>query len=217
MEDNINIREQFIELNKLYPGLQLMENSESYCIEGDITINAEYNNAWIIDDYSIQIHVPFNFPQRIPSVYETSHKIPRGYRHFLDNGALCLGVTAEIYRLLYQNSTLIFFVNTFVINYLYSVSYFVKYGIMPFGERAHGSQGIYEYYKDFFKVKTDGQALAVLMFVALGNYRGHIDCPCGSGEKIRKCIHKDIIFNAINSEFHSCYQADCLELMKRRR
>ena len=217
MEDILNISEQFIELNQIYPELQLIEESDNYIIKGEITINAEHNNVWIIDDYSIRIHVAGNFPQKIPTVYETSRKIPKGYPHFLDNGALCLGVTAEIYRLLYQNPTLIFFVNTFVVNYLYSVSYFVKYGIMPFGERAHGSQGIYEYYKDFFEVKTNGQALGVLMFVALGNYRGHLDCPCGSGEKIRKCIHKDIILNAIRSEFLSCYQADCLELIKRRR
>lgn len=217
MEYNLNIGEQFIELNKIYLGLQLIEENGNYIIKGDITINAEHNNVWLIDDYSIRIHVPGNFPQKIPTVYETSHKLPKGYQHFLDNGALCLGVTAEIYRLLYQNPTLIFFVNTFVVNYLYSASYFIKYGTMPFGERTHGSEGIYEYYKELFKVKTNGQALEMLMFVASGNYRGHIDCPCGSGEKIRKCIHKDIVLNAINSEFLKCYQVDCLELIKRRR
>ena len=70
---------------------------------------------------------------------------------------------------------------------------------MPFGERSHGVEGIYEYYKEYFDAESKEQVLALLEAVCSKKYRGHLLCPCGSEKIGRKCKHKDRIIASINS------------------
>jgi hypothetical protein len=218
MGRNMNIEQlklQFIELKQVYPQLNLKEETDKIIIDGDITFKAKNDeDVTIIDDYSIRMYVDNDYPDILPSVYETSNKIPKNYNHFLSNGSLCLGVHSEIIRKFMSKPTLLFFMNTFVVNYLYAVSYFVKYRIMPFGERSH-KEGIYEYFMNFFDVDSKDKVLSLLEVICLKAYRGHLACPCGSGLNMRKCRHKELLLEAINSDYYlAYYQSDFLNLIK---
>ena len=44
-----------------------------------------------------------------------------------------------------------------------------------------------EYLKDLFEVDDWGQVFDIMMFAIQSSYRGHLVCPCGSGERVRNC------------------------------
>ena len=43
------------------------------------------------------------------------------------------------------------FIERYLLPYLYSYTYYKKYGKVPFGEREHGSFGIISFYKEYFE------------------------------------------------------------------
>lgn len=208
------LREQCEELTKKYMELEVDQGYDSYIIEGKITFFAEYEKLPIIDSYQIRIEVPFDFPRKIPTVYETAGKIEKKFQHFLTDGSLCLGVHTEMKEKLKNDSSVLEFVDSFVISYLYTHSYYLKYGQMPFGERGHGLEGIYEFYKDKLLVKTNSDVIEMLGFICFKDYRGHLNCPCGSKMKMRKCIHKGIILEMKQNGFMEDYLGDLYNMVK---
>jgi hypothetical protein len=84
------------------------------------------------------------------------------------------------------------FVRNCLVPYLYSFSYYIRYGNLPFGELSHGIQGIYEYYSELFLIQDKNSILKLLKILAGDNYRGHLPCPCGSGKRLRSC-HGSIV------------------------
>ena len=62
-----------------------------------------------------------------------------------------------------------------------------KHGVHPFGERDHGGAGIARFYIDRLGLADEVQALEVALHLLQHGYRGHHDCPCGSGAKLRNC------------------------------
>ena len=64
---------------------------------------------------------------------------------------------------------------------------------MPFGELSHYGEGIVEYYLEQFGVTDKKEITVGLCKIYKYGYRGHHDCPCGSGKIIRKC-HKETVW-----------------------
>lgn len=208
------LREQCEELIIKYTELEIEQVDELFIIDGEITFFAEYENLPIIDSYQIRIEVPLAFPQKIPTVYEIGGKIEKKFQHFLTDGSLCLGVHTEMKEKLKNDSSVLEFVDSFVISYLYTHSYYLKYGQMPFGERSHGLEGIYEFYKEKLLVKTSSDVIKMLGFICFKDYRGHLNCPCGSKMKMRKCIHKDIILEMKHNGFMDDYLGDLYNMIQ---
>lgn len=193
----------------MYPLLILERSSDSICVSGHISLNAAFNDVQLFDEYEIRMEIPDDYPYSLPSVYEMSGGIPSEFEHFLDNGALCLGVENDLWDKFLTNPCLLHFVNECVISYLYAVTYFKKYGSFPFGERSHGVEGIIEYYYDKWNLSDPRKVILILSMIYFRNYRGHLPCPCGSGIKARKC-HGAFILEAINSEHKQCYDSDLI-------
>jgi len=70
-----------------------------------------------------------------------------------------------------------------VIPYLYTYSYNCKYGSLPYGELAHGWEGILDYYKDLFKIDDNQIILRLVKSLAQNQYMAHSRCPCGSRKR----------------------------------
>jgi hypothetical protein len=209
--------EQCKELQSIYPQLSMLESEQEIIIEGTLEFNAEDNDIPINDRYNVKMHVPKDFPKSVPTVWETDGRIPKKFMHFLVDGSLCLGTQTEIALNLNQNPSLSFFVKNFMVNYLYAASYYEKYGTMPFGERAHGYEGVFDFYKDLLEVDTKEKVLGILQVICLRKYRGHQPCPCGSGKNMRNCKHKDVILNLITSDIMENIQDDYINLIQNER
>jgi len=203
------LHDEFTKLQTSYNELQCKDISDGIEIEGNIKFTAEYNNIPITDSYKTRIRVSTSFPNDLPKVWNLDNKVPRKYEHLLSEGTLCLGVSTEIRLKLRKNPSLVYFINEFVVNYLYSVSYWKKYTTMPFGERSH-TDGILEFYKEHFNVDSEKQVLSILKTITDEHfqYRGHLPCPCNSGLAMRKCKHKDFLLNIFDPIEMALYKND---------
>lgn len=187
------VEKHYYELISIYPGL-ILEKKVDDCwrVSGILKFEKSYNEVIIGDEYAIEIYISQYYPHEPPVVFERGNRIPRDF-HKLEDNALCLGAPLELRMKFSQTPTLLAFVDNFVIPYLYSYSYFEKYGSMPFGELSHGGKGILEYYFSVFDTNDIELVKQLLTILSENRYRGHHICPCGSGLKIRKCHGKKLL------------------------
>ncbi len=191
------IKQQFKELSKIFPGLRLCEDKPGqWVIRGKLSFSASFqNNTTITDTFLVMITLPYDYPQSPPFVQETGGRIPADFHQNPDR-TLCLGIPIELRQRFKREPTLLAFVKNLLIPYLYSYSYFEKYGKLPFGEFAHGGRGIREYYQELFKTDDIYIVLELLKIMAEGSYKGHHICPCGSGKILRNCHNlKELVKN----------------------
>lgn len=196
-----------------YPSLSIANTETGIMLKGTLTLNAEYNGIPLYDEYEIEIDVPKGFPRVLPTVREVSNLIPAELNHFLADGSLCLAAECELLDFANTNGTIIGYIDRFVMNYLYTASYFSRYGEVPFGERSHGIEGITEAYFDRYNCEKEDVLVDLLgLLLGIKRYRGHGICPCGSGKKLRDC-HGKLILRDIQSEFYPYYCNDAYRII----
>lgn len=194
MTDVQIIRQQFEELASKFTKLYLEKRIDGlWRIWGLLGFAGEFSDQLIEDEYAILMVVPNDYPKNLPRVWETENRIPLDF-HKYTNESLCLGAPLAIKKIFYEKPTLNGFVQNCLIPYLYSYSFYAKYGNMPFGELSHGTKGIYEYYRELFHLEEKRAILRLIKMLAGNNYRGHLPCPCGSGKKLRSC-HGPLLLN----------------------
>lgn len=186
------LQAHYDELVNTYPRLILIQiTAQEWLVKGLLKFRATYDKTTIEDEFQIEIIIPDTYPDKPPMLKETGNKIPDTFHRNGDN-TKCLGVPLEIRMKFKDNPTLIGFVEELVVPYLFSYSYWDKHNKMPFDEWSHFGRGILEYYQDLLNVRSEMVVLEFLKILADDNYRGHINCPCGSGEKLRKCHGEQI-------------------------
>jgi hypothetical protein len=191
------IQKHFTELAALYPGLVLIEsNYDTWVVQGMLEFSAIYDGVSIRDNFQMEFTLLKDYPDIPPIAKEIGGRIPKEF-HKNPDGSLCLGAPLEVRMKFAQNPSLLGFVNELVIHFLYAYCYFEQHGEMPFGELSHGGKGILEYYAQLFNVASEIATVELLKILAENNYKGHHDCPCRSGKRIRDC-HGGLLLN-INS------------------
>lgn len=180
---------QIAELQLLHKGLKkTAEKKREIVMSGSLPFEAAPDGlAPITDSFEIEMLIPESYPDRLPQVRETGGKINSDYEHVFPDGTLCLGVPIEMQRIFCQQPSLLGFVNKLVIPYFYGYCHWKVHGEHPFGEQKHGGEGIIQYYIDRLNLSDEATALAFVCFLYEYGYRGHHDCPCGSGRRVRKC------------------------------
>lgn len=108
-----------------------------------------------------------------------------------------------------QKGDISFFVDDYIIPYLYTYKYYSEYGVYPYGERNHGYLGDLEYLKELFETDDWRQLFDLMIFVICSSYRGHVMCPCGSGKRLRNC-HGETIKQIRNAELRE----DCVKIIQ---
>lgn len=208
--------EQAKQLVLLQPGLSITDTAEGLTISGTYLLNSSYNDIPLYDEYQVKIIVPWEFPTAIPSIWEVGGKVPREstFGHFLDNGELCLGANCDLISCLIEEPTVSHYVCSLLESYFYSVSYYIEYGVMPdFGERSHGVYGLIEAYKERYGVSDDNLLIDLLFYLIKRTpYRGHIQCPCHSGRKLRQC-HGPKVLQDLNSEYYMWFYKDAIAIL----
>ena len=188
---NDNLSQQILELQSVHSGLQVQPNQD---ISGILVFKAAYSGLETIEDsFEIKLMIPENYPSSLPTVFEIAEKIDREYEHINSDRSLCLAVPMEERELFLKKPTLLGFINNLVVPYFYSYIFWKKYGYYPFGEAAHGREGIQQYYQDLFQSKNQSALKLGLYMVAKNGYRGHHSCPCGSGRILFRC-HKVLVY-----------------------
>ena len=184
-----DLRKQIVELSGVHKGLtDVVEHDAESLLSGTLDFEASADGLEnITASFDIELTIPHVFPDRLPRAKEVDGRIGIDYEHLNRDGTLCLAVPIEQRRVFLEQPTLLGFVDRLLVPYLYGYCFWRKHGYHPFDEAAHGYEGILRYYVDTLGLRGPLEALAVICFLFEHGYRGHHDCPCGSGLKVRAC------------------------------
>jgi hypothetical protein len=176
---------------KSYPAMTTSPSKEGKVVlSGSFAFTATPpNHPPITDTYLLEIHVAKNFPTSLPYVYEVGKQIPRDDNHHVNwDGTLCLGSPLRLRWKLNSKPTLIGFAESCLVPYLYSISHKLQHGSFPFGELAHGEEGVVDDYVDLMALPSKEQVLYSLSLLGkkkrLANKK---KCPCGCGKRLGGC------------------------------
>jgi hypothetical protein len=177
-------------------------NSESDLTLESVVVHGSYGIA--IPDYSDQIEygicilLPDNYPKQAPVLFCNDPKLPIGNidRHILDDGTACLGIYADIMTRWSLHPDIINFLENFVAPFLVWQVYYDAHQKPPsWGQRSHFSEGIIEYYAELLSMNKSQSIVEFMKLLARKNRpKGHEQCPCGSGERLRNC-HRRLLYN----------------------
>lgn len=178
------------EIRNSYPDLSLL------VVEGRIVVRGSFpviHDGKILDRYFVEIRLPNDFPYSEPEVREVGGRIPHlPDRHVNpNNGTLCWQVPEE--WLLESNQTLLDFLGGPLRNFFLGNSLYELGEPFPFGERAHGFAGLIQSYGLLFDTTDQDTILRYLDCMSHDMIRGHWDCPCGSGLRLRKCHLEQLV------------------------
>ena len=184
-----DLESEIADLRQEYQGLTRARETEiGLVVSGALPFEASTDgHETIADVFEIDLVVPETYPEGLPWVLETSGRISDAYEHVYTNGKLCLAVPTEERLIFRQEPCLRGFVTNLVIPYCYGYCYWERHRVHPFGEREHGGGGIARFYIDRLGLAGEIRALEVAFHLFKYGYRGHHDCPCGNGSKLRDC------------------------------
>ena len=179
--------EQVTDAQSRYPNLELLSYPSGECrVRGRIGFSIEHDSNMVEDTYNLDFKFPDDYPASPPFVFEREGKTAEDFGHFMAAGNLCLGAPVEVRRRFAEHKNLLRFIEEQVTPYLFAYSYKKQYGELPFGELAHGTDGLLQYYMEFFG--TSGiEAMKLLKCLADDFAPPLMACPCGEGRKLQDC------------------------------
>ena len=145
------------------------------------------------DRYSIEILFLNDYPLTLPQVRETGGRIPRTSDRHVNphDGTACLCIPDEWFIQRPDESFLTFLCGP-VYNYFLSQKSFETFGEWPLSERRHGNDGLLDFYQENLGTKDPHAIRKYLEYLLQPTVKGHWDCPCGSGNRIRNCHRQQI-------------------------
>jgi hypothetical protein len=174
-----------------HSGLRLSDFSmESITIAGEFELIAKFEQAEVIQQtFHVQIVIPSKFPHTLPKVFETGGVFPRTPDfHTYQDGSLCLGSEIRLRQICFANPNLDHFFSSIVEPCFYSIAYKLKYKKTPYGELAHGEQGLVDDYECLFGVKGKKAVMQVLKALSMRHRQSNkLSCPCECGNRLGRC------------------------------
>ena len=211
--EKVGIIQEFERVKVKYASLRLHPmDDNTWEILGDLHFVGKFHSETIEDSYFIRIYIPPAYPKKIPKVWELGGRIPKDFHKFGDE-SLCLGTPLDVKIKFHKRPTLLGFIENGVIEYLFGYSYKLKNGILPFGERSHGIEGVIEHYKELFSTSHLIDVVNLLEFLVCGNYQVEKQCPCGSKESIEQC-HGDILSRLLDYQDFAEYVDDLVRIYR---
>jgi hypothetical protein len=144
----------------------------------------------ITDEYRIRIDIVDQLDKALPVIYETGGRIPSSMdNHVNGDRSLCLGSPLSQRLQLGATPTLARFVELCLVPFLYAQSLRQR-GVahFPFGELAHGPQGLIDDYRMIFAVEDARVLMRLLELLSMKRRRANkLPCPCGCGRRFAGC------------------------------
>lgn len=186
------------EVRDQFPNLHVLVEDTQVVVRGSIPV---IHDGKELDRYNLAMHLSDDHPYGPALVYETGNRIPKKADDWHANldGSLCIGVPEQVWPSRHRPLNLVKFLNGPVRTFLLRNSIIERGGVWPHGEWSHGAEGIYQYYEEKIGVPDRVAIRRFMECLAKPNPKGHWDCPCGSGMKIRNC-HRDLICS-LSKEF----------------
>jgi hypothetical protein len=179
-----------MEVRAKYPNLHFYPHDDCVEVRGTFPIIEDGEE---LDRYSVKITLPRRYPDEIPVVREIGGRIAHHADNHMSHGVACLFVPEERWKIWPPRTGFLEFLNNPVRNYFLGYSVYIRTGVWPLGQRAHGVAGIYEYYEELLGVSDRVIINEYLDCLRRKELKGHWQCPCGSGARIRACHQLEIL------------------------
>jgi len=178
------------EIEAKYPDLAVSVRGEVGLLRGSFPI---LHDGAELDRFQIEVFIPPDFPKRIPMVRETAGRIPHAPDwHTHEKGTLCV-VVPEEWLVNAAAGSILAFLDGPLRNYFLNHA-LAEAGVgRSMGERSHGSDGLLEAYGELVEEKEPAVIKRYLDYVGKEQVKGHWECPCGSGMKMRKCHFSKVL------------------------
>lgn len=180
------------EIETTNPGLRFLVSDEGVVVEG---IYAIRDDSGVIDEFAVRVILPTDYPDSAPVVFETGGRTPRDPdRHVNRDGTACVLLPESRWQIWPAGSSLVSFFDGPIKNFFVSQGIVERGGPWPFGQWSHGDAGRREYYREVFGTDNVVAVRGFLSCAMAPQFKGHWDCPCGSGQRIRGC-HMEMILS----------------------
>jgi hypothetical protein len=175
------------DLHARYPTLHLFIDPD-----GKATVCGTFpvlsTEGQVLDRYQISIELPADYPKSLPIVREVGGRIPwKAEYHVNPDGVACVLLPDDRWRCFPEGAPFVQFLDGPVHDFFLGQSLVALGEDWPFGQWSHGADGVFEYYRWLFETDDAATIARYLLVLSKLNFKGHWDCPCGSGQKIRRC------------------------------
>lgn len=184
-------------------------------IGGVLAFRATHKEWEAVDEFEVEISVPGDFPRTPPTVIETGGRIPRTEDyHINSDNTLCLGSTLALKKSLFDNPSLLGFIDEFVVGFLLNASIKLREGgDFVTGALGHGVPGLLFDYHNRFGLESGDQVVSALELLSLkkriANKRG---CPCLCGHRLGRCRLHNVLNEYRKIAPRSWFAQHCAEL-----
>jgi hypothetical protein len=184
-------RKEKAEVEAYFPELGFVVENDLVYVRGSFAVLFE---GQVLDRYSVELQLPRNHPTRLPVVRETGGRIPRHMdRHIIAaDGTACVLLPDERWRLWPVSSSLLKYLTGPLHSFFLAQTMVEEGQSWPFGQWAHGAKGIFQFYQELLKTSNLRAITNYLEYLAAKKVKGHWDCPCRSGKKLRDCHFEQI-------------------------
>lgn len=147
----------------------------------------------ILDRYSVSIEIPADFPKSLPVVREVGGRIPwHPDSHVNSDGVACVLIPDDRWRCFPEGTPFVDFLDGPLHQYFLGHTCVALGKPWPFGQWNHGDIGKREYYAWLLETDDESTIVRFLRVLTRPSLRHHLQCPCGSGRKIRRCCRNEI-------------------------
>lgn len=187
-----------------HPKIRIVRlNNNELELAGEYHLKAQLTGNHLIDrTYQLRIVCPRDYPRKLPMVLDEGRYFPRNEEyHTYTNGSFCLGSELKIKSILRNDHSLTTLFEKIIDRFLYAVSHRIEHGAFPYGELAHGEQGLIDDYGEMFGLK--GKLSVLRALDALGKRKrdaNKLPCPCGCGLRLGHCDYRFVLNEFRNIE-----------------
>ena len=167
------------DLRRHYPDLQVVVENECVYLRGSFPVVFD---GVILDRYQINVGIPRDFPDTVPTLRETGGRIPWVSERHVNptNGEACPMVPEE-WLLNPKRDSILTFLNGPVRDFFLAQSLVEAGQPWPFASRDHGVVGLYQAYGELLGTNNPVAIRRYMEYLSKVRIKGHWDCPCGSG------------------------------------
>lgn len=180
-----------------HPRIRIAElNDDQLVLAGEYHLKAQLAGSKLVDRiYQLKLVCPRDYPAKLPKVIDEGRYFPRNQdHHTYGDGSFCLGSELKIKSLLRADHSLTAFFEKIIDRFLYAVTHRIEFGNFPYGELAHGEQGLLDDYGEIFGINGTLAVLRALQ--ALGKRKrvaNKLPCPCGCGLRLGRCGYRLVL------------------------
>lgn len=168
--------ERFIK--EKYPEVEIDKANSAIIFDGRFVIHARKGSFEIHEAPHLRIVMSRQYPRVLPQCYDVDKKIK--YDHVFDNGALCVSTILDLANGLKDSVSIQDYIDKFIIPYFLSYRYWEKTGKDLNGDRAHGTQGIYDSLREYLDTDINNAELKCVL------------CWAAKIKKFKKCVPKSL-------------------------